>query len=196
MDTVMIKGRLKFYLQTPLYMGILFLVGSLVLMKFDFRLGLIAGVASVIYGLIIYTSFKIMWKHLLGEIVNFAVQYGSVQNRLLSQFQIPYAVMDKEGKLLWMNEKFSELTGKDRRYRKSINSIFNEISRENLERAQAGNFTIQLSYNDKIFDAIMEKIPLSEDSESVVDKDSTRMIIEGVGEITSIMLIDVTERET
>ena len=197
MNNIRIKGRLKYYLQMPLYIGILFLIGSLVLLKLDFRLGILAGIASVIYGIFIYISYRIAWRRLESEIINFAVQYGSVQNRLLGQFQIPYAVMDGEGKLLWMNEKFTELTGKEKTYRKSISSIFNEITRENIERAQAGSFTVQLTFDEHIYDAILEKIPLSDDTkdESVVEKDSKNMTVEGMGEITSIMLIDVTDRE-
>ena len=198
MSNIQIKGRLKAYLQAPLFMGVLFLVGSLILLKISFGLGLFAGIISLVYAVIIYIAYRITWKKLTEEIINFAVQYGTVQNRLLGKFQIPYAVMDGEGKLLWLNERFMELSGKDRSYRKSISSIFPEVTRENIGRIESGSFTVQLTYNDRIYDAILEKIPLdmynTEDFEPVTD--SKKMIIEGVGEITSIMLVDVTERET
>ncbi len=198
MSNIQIKGRLKAYLQAPLFMGVLFLAGSLILLKISFGLGLFAGIISLVYAVIIYIAYRITWKKLTEEIINFAVQYGTVQNRLLGKFQIPYAVMDGEGKLLWLNERFMELSGKDRSYRKSISSIFPEVTRENIGRIESGSFTVQLTYNDRIYDAILEKIPLdmynTEDFEPVTD--SKKMIIEGVGEITSIMLVDVTERET
>ena len=185
------------YLQAPLFIGVLFLVGSLVLLRIDFRVGLCAGILSVIYGVAIYVAYRITWKKLKEEIMNFAVQYGTIQNSLLGKFQIPYAVMDKEGKLLWMNERFMELSGKDRSYRKSISSIFSEITRENIERVDAGSFTIQLTYEDRIYDAILEKIPMngSDQDDEEFFKNGKQMTIEGVGEITSVMLIDVTERE-
>ncbi len=196
-NTIRIKGRLKYYLQTPLYMGVVFLIGALILLRIDFRLGVLAGMASVIYALLIYIAYRVMWKNLEGEIINFAVQYGTIQNRILAQFQIPYAVMDGDGKILWMNERFSQLSGKERTYRKSISSIFNEVTKENIERAQTGSFTVQLSYKDRIYDAILEKILLSDDTkeESIVEKNQKNMVVEGIGRITSIMLIDITDRE-
>ena len=197
MNTIRIKGRLRHYLQIPLYVGVAFLAGSLILLKTNFKIGIIAAVISLIYAILIYILYRITWKKIESEIINFAVQYGSIQNRMLSQFQIPYVVMDGEGKILWMNEKFLALSGKDSTYRKSISSIFSEITRENIERAEAGSFTVQLTYEDRIYDAILEKIPLSDDTkdESVVEKDSRKMEIEGFGEITSLVLIDVTDRE-
>ncbi|MCR5097624.1 MAG: DHH family phosphoesterase [Lachnospiraceae bacterium] len=197
MNTIQIKGRLKAYLQAPLYMGVLFLAGSLILLKVNFRLGLFAGIVSLCYAVAIYIAYRITWKKLTDEIINFAVQYGTVQNRLLGKFQLPYAVMDGEGKILWMNERFMELSGKDRSYRKSISSIFSEVTRENIGRIESGSFTVQLTYNDRIYDAILEKLPLDEYTEDYTPiTDSKKMIIEGIGEITSIMLVDVTERET
>ena len=197
MDTIQIKGRLKYYLQIPLYMGIVFLIGSLILMSINFKLGMITGSVSVIYATLIYVAYRITWRRIANEIVNFAVQYGTVQNRLLNKFQIPYAVMDGEGKLLWMNERFMELSGREKSYRKSISSIFAEITRESIERVDTGSFIIQITYEDRIYDAILEKIPLKEAlaEGKEDDNDKEKMVIEGVGEITSVMLIDVTERE-
>ena len=178
-------------------MGLIFLIGSLVLLNIDFRVGALAGMASVIYGTVIYIAYRITWRRLSDEIVSFAVQYGTIQNRIIDKFQLPYAVMDSDGKLLWMNERFMELSGKDKHYRKSINSIFNEVTRENIERAHTGSFIVQLTYQDRIYDAILEKIQLSDDTkeESVVSKDKKGIAVEGVGDITTIMLIDVTDRE-
>ncbi len=197
MNNIQIKGRLKAYLQAPLLLGVLFLAGSLILLRIDFKMGLISGIVSLVFAVLIFIAYRITWKKLSAEIINFAVEYGTVQNRLLGKFQLPYAVMDGEGKILWLNERFVELSGKDRSYRKSISSIFPEVTRENIGRIEAGSFTVQLTYNDRIYDAILEKIPLdeynTEDFEPV--KDSKKMIIEGIGEITSIMLVDVTERE-
>ena len=48
---------------------------------------------------------------LANEIINFATQYATVQKKLLNEFEIPYALLDYTGKILWVNERFSELTG-------------------------------------------------------------------------------------
>lgn len=61
---------------------------------------------------------------LANEIINFATQYATVQKKLLNEFEIPYALLDYTGKILWVNERFSELTGVGRNYHKSITTLF------------------------------------------------------------------------
>ena len=64
----------------------------------------------------------------LGEMITFAAQYGQVQKQLMSDFGLPYAVTDENGRLLWFNEAFAQISGKDKhQYHKSIESIFPEI---------------------------------------------------------------------
>ena len=63
---------------------------------------------------------------LINELVNFATQYGTVQKQLLNDFEIPYALLDYNSRFLWMNEKFTEITGKDKNYHKSVTTVFPE----------------------------------------------------------------------
>ena len=49
---------------------------------------------------------------------NSATQYAKEQKKLLNEFEIPYALLDYTGKILWVNERFSELTGVGRNYHK------------------------------------------------------------------------------
>ena len=51
---------------------------------------------------------------LIDELINFATQYGLVQKQLLNEFEIPYALVDYNAKVLWVNEQFTEVTGKTR----------------------------------------------------------------------------------
>jgi hypothetical protein len=57
---------------------------------------------------------------LIDELINFATQYGLVQKQLLNEFEIPYALVDYNAKFLWVNEQFTEVTGKDKKYHKSV----------------------------------------------------------------------------
>lgn len=48
------------------------------------------------------------------ELISFATQYSSVQKRLLNEFEVPYALLEYSGKILWVNDKFAELMGVDK----------------------------------------------------------------------------------
>ena len=68
----------------------------------------------VLYVIIVLISNRRNRPLLINELVNFATQYGTVQKQLLNDFEIPYALLDYNSRFLWMNEKFTEITGKDK----------------------------------------------------------------------------------
>ncbi len=66
------------------------------------------------------------------------------KKKLLNEFEIPYALLDYTGKILWVNERFSELTGVGRNYHKSITTLFSNITREFLQKHEdAQDITIE-----------------------------------------------------
>lgn len=56
------------------------------------------------------------------------------QKKLLEEFEIPYALLDHDGKILWLNQNFSEVTGKDKTYHKTINGIFPALTKELIQK--------------------------------------------------------------
>ena len=43
---------------------------------------------------------------IMKDLVEFAAQYGIVQNTLLRELSIPYAILLDDGKAIWMNDEF------------------------------------------------------------------------------------------
>lgn len=54
----------------------------------------------------------------INELITFATEYGQVQKHLIQELALPYAVMDSQGKLLWVNKEFTKSQGR-------IHSIIN-----------------------------------------------------------------------
>ena len=97
---------------------------NIVIYMDDILSGVMFSIFTAIYfvvSLIVYVRNKPV---LVNELINFATQYGTVQRQLLNEFEIPYALLDYNAKILWVNEQFTELTGKDKKYHKSITTIF------------------------------------------------------------------------
>ena len=69
-------------------------------------------VLTAVYGLIAWLLCVSVQKDIFGEMVTFATQYGQIQKKLLKNFCIPYALLDENGRLIWMNEAFLDVTGK------------------------------------------------------------------------------------
>ena len=97
------------------------------------------------------------------EIINFATQYATAQNQMLDNFKVPHALLDMDGKILWVNQEFEKLTGKDKGYHKTIFSIFPMISKERLQSEDNANFLIK--WEDKIFRGETNRIYLNQKTE-------------------------------
>jgi c-di-AMP phosphodiesterase-like protein len=93
------------------------------------RAGLLVSCGLVLYMILIFAIYGRQKENMLNDLVTFAAQYGQIQRQLIMDLSLPYAISDDRGRLLWFNDAFAELTGKDRKsYRKSIAGIFNGLS--------------------------------------------------------------------
>ncbi len=189
MDNIYLRGKLKLYYLTPLYLMGVFFLCSFGLFLYDQKLACILTAITGIAWLVILIILWVSKRRLEQEMISFATQYGTVQRSLLEHFQLPYALMDAGGKLLWLNERFCELTGKARNYRKSVTSIFSEITRESLDRQEADSFEYSVRYNDRAYRVLVSRLYFD-----LEDRPDAMIRIEAeASQLFSCMVFDETE---
>lgn len=162
---IRLKGKLRVYLCLPLCLTIPLVLADIGLFFYDVKAGAVLSAFTVIYFAAAFCLYTYNKPQLTNEVINYATQYGTVQKRLLNEFEIPYALLDYSGKVLWVNEQFSELTGVDGRYHKSIVTLFPMFTREFLQKSEApqsihiekNERTFRVSLNRIYFDTIMEQ---------------------------------------
>lgn len=125
-------GKMKIYMQWPVWMTILLLLGCIPMFTISVKAGCFMVILTVFYAVVAWLLCAGSQKDILGELITFATHYGQIQKKLLKQFYIPYALMDENGRLIWMNEAFMEMTGKTKDFHKSITSIFPQITKESF----------------------------------------------------------------
>lgn len=125
-------GKMAVYMQWPLWLIILLMLGTVGMFFISVKAGIFMLVLTAVYGLIAWLLCVSVQKDIFGEMVTFATQYGQIQKKLLKNFCIPYALLDENGRLIWMNEAFLDVTGKMKDYHKSITTIFPQITRESF----------------------------------------------------------------
>lgn len=164
-----LKGRLRNYLYLPLYLTILLLLLNIPVYFLNRKAGAVVTVFTVIYFMCVFLLSLRYKPALTREMINFATQYATVQKKLLDDFEVPYALLDTNGRILWTNKRFTEVTGKGKEYHKSIFSIFPTITKEQLIKEEdEANFRIE--WEDKIFRAETNRIyfeTMTEDSDIV-----------------------------
>ena len=152
------KGKLWLHFNWPFIIGLVFVAGNISVYFYDAKCGMAVSAFLVVF--LLATLAMSVWsgKYIVNEIVNFATQYSTVQKQLLNEFQIPYALLDGTGKVLWMNEKFEEMTGVDKKYHKSITGIFPALTKEAIYRAEEIS-DIRFEHEDKLLRASFTHIP-------------------------------------
>lgn len=155
---IKIKGQLKFYMQWPFILTVLLMVMDVLVFTVNVKAGALVSIFLAAYILIVVFLYFHSRAAIMNELISFATQYGQVQKVLLKEFIVPYALLDYNGKLLWMNDSFAALSGKNRRYRKSVSSVFPELTKEKLPQEERAEVTFQ--YEEKDYKAVMRTIPI------------------------------------
>jgi c-di-AMP phosphodiesterase-like protein len=187
-STIKLRGKLRTYMYLPMLLTLLLVIMNIVIYTRDTTSGMMFSGFVVVYFLIMLFSYNRNKPALANEMINFATQYGMVQKHLLNEFEIPYALIDYNAKFLWVNEAFTEITGKDKKYHKSVMTIFPTLTKELLQRSEPVE-TLNLTLNDRYYRVSLKRIyfdSMTQDSTIVSMDDSNEYL-------TAMYLFDETE---
>lgn len=160
-NKIKLKGRLKRYVQTSLYLGFLLVIVNLVVYLINVPAGLIVTCFALLYFAVVLSLQFYNKPVIMNELVSFATQYGQVQKVLLRELEIPYAILDESGHIVWTNEAFERTVHKEKGYRKSITSLFPSITKEKLPEKE--EFTeMDILFEGSNYVAKMRKISMRE----------------------------------
>mgnify|MGYP005758734785 FL=1 len=175
------------YVRWPLYLTIL-LVGMCVsIYLISPGGGVVASFFTAVYIMIAAALYLRNRSAIYTELVSFATQYGQIQKTLLKDLAIPYALMGVDGKLIWMNREFMNVTGKGRRYNRSINTIFPELNPGLFPTVEIPDVSVDLQYGDGDYRVEMKLISVDYalEGEELVEDAMDRLI--------AVYLFDTTE---
>ena len=183
-------GKMKIYMQWSLWMTLLLVLATIAIFTISVKAGLFMSVVVVVYFCIAWMLCGGSQNDIFGELITFATQYGQIQKKLLHNFIIPYALLDENGRLLWMNEAFMEVTGKTKEYHKSITTIFSQITRESF--ADEDEDTIleyHVTYEERFYKAQVQQISFKDLEEA----DGIKELEEYTQHLMAVYLFDETE---
>lgn len=129
-----VEGLYNRYRQVPLY-----LIGMFCLMTvFMYFAGIGAGVMATVFTIIYSTISIIVYLRMISlskdRYVEFAMEHGKMQKELIKEFPVPYALLDEDGKVVWVNDEFSRITETSKRKLMKLNivQVFEEVTEESL----------------------------------------------------------------
>ena len=189
MNHIEFKGRLGKYFLLPQIMTIVFAVGTIYLFTVNRQLGLASALITILYFIVSVGIYHANRRAFSEELINFATSYGTMQKEFLDRFQLPYALLDANGRFLWQNQRFCQVTGHDKYYSKSITAIFPEITRELLDKNLDDFFEIRVPFGEQVFNVQVQRVPFGQ------QEGEDRLITAGSGmdQVITVLLLDETE---
>lgn len=156
-----LKGQLKRFMQWPLFLTLLLCVVNVPVYLLNVKAGLVMTAGILVYFALAMILFRYNKPLIFKELTAFASGYEQVQQRMLDQMQLPYVILDTDGKILWGNQAFEALVGLEGQRQKAIEGIFPELD---FAKFPGGDEIVDVmcSYEEKDYKVVLRRISLAD----------------------------------
>ena len=187
---IQLKGQLRLYMQWPAIMSVLLLAMNVWIYKIDHRAGFIMLIFVLIYMLIVGALYFFNRAVILRDLVEFSAQYGVVQNTLLKELSVPYALLMEDGRILWVNDEFNAIFEGEGKVSGSLAKYIPEINRSLFPKKEDQKVQREVRYEDREYLAELRKISVKgfSDSEQLMQMPKEQEYF------IAVHMQDVTER--
>ena len=163
---IRVKGQLRTYMQWPAILGI-FLIGMNVwIYRMDHKAGLVMSAFVLLYIIMAVLLYVYTRTMLMKELVEFATQYGIVQNTLLKELAVPYAILLDDGKVIWMNNQFLKILGGKIKGDAYLSKYLPELNRSVFPQEENDIVHMDVYYNERQYQAELRKVSVEGFSET------------------------------
>ncbi len=167
----------------------LFLLGlTAAVLYVDTLAGVIVGGFTIVLYLTVLVMDLYFRPKVLMELLDFAKKYGGIEQNMLQDFPVPYAVVQPDGRLLRMNNRMRELTGKGDTYHGNILTLFPEISAAHFPLGDEER-ELEIDHEDRKYRVSLKRVSIGE----IVDDSEIVERLSGECFVVAVCLFDITE---
>lgn len=196
---IKLQGSLLNYIKVPVFFNIVWLISAVLAFIIDIRAGVLMSFVVLIYIAVttaIYFKFK---PNIMKTLVEFGAEYSQVQRQMLHELEVPYGLLESDGKVLWTNTQMDLLfTGKNVRY-KQITSLFQDFKPEYLEFDEKGRNEFKIKIDAGVYSVVLKNFKMREeegiDSFDTMAADSGNLISMYMFDETKIQQLEKENRE-
>ncbi|MGC4018592.1 MAG: DHH family phosphoesterase [Muricomes sp.] len=183
-----LKGQLRMYMQWPMIMTVLLFAMNIWIYRIDKKAAIIMSVFIIIYVVIAGGLYFYNRSLILADLVQFSNQYKGVENTLLKELAIPYAIILEDGRIIWQNDSFSEVVGEKRRG-KYLNKLIPELNQGTFPKTGTDHIELELTYKDRDYQVELRRVSL----EGFSGSEQLLQIPEDKEYFIAVYMKDVTE---
>ncbi|MCQ2519675.1 MAG: DHH family phosphoesterase [Lachnospiraceae bacterium] len=165
---VKIKGKIRGYLYAVLGLGVLLILVDIYTFFESLKAGLLLAAFIAVYFAVVLILLYKNSPSLVYELISFATQYGQIQKQLLKALDLPHAILDENGEIIWTNTAFDKVVGDSKGISKSIHHIFPEITLNMLPDGvdDFNENEFELNYNYGEYLCKLKKVSVKEMAEN------------------------------
>ena len=124
------------------------------------------GVFVLVYAACVTVMYFYSKSLVLADMVEFAAQYSVVQNTLLKELSIPYAILQSDGKIIWTNTQFDDVLGEEKRKDAYLSRYIPELNRSAFPKEEGETVNLEFGYKDKDYQAEIQYVSVEDFNES------------------------------
>ncbi|MCD8120022.1 MAG: DHH family phosphoesterase [Lachnospiraceae bacterium] len=157
---IKIKGAIRRSMLFSIAACIVLLLAGIFSFPASRQVGITLACVSVVFLIIAIVMYFSSKPILVREMVSFATEYAQVQRKILEEMAIPYGLLDRNGRIMWMNHELTGLLPKATKNKSTITTFMPEITKESLGMEQ-DEVTITIHYEEDIFRAVLKKVDMT-----------------------------------
>ena len=148
-------------MQWPFWLTVLLLFTVLGIYVIDKDAAGIMLLFTGVYFIIALILFVFKRPYIMGELVRFAAEHGQVQHTFVKELDIPYGIIDIDGRLVWANNELKDIVKFEKTARKSVQDIFEDLSLEQLPTVEE-DVTLHIVHGRKNYRVLMRLLDMSD----------------------------------
>lgn len=176
------------YMSWPLIMTVLLAAVDIWVFVIDKRAGFIMSVFILIYLAIASGLYFYNRSLILADLIQFSAQYKGIENTLLKELAVPYAITLEDGRILWANDAFSALA-EGQRKEKYLNRLIPELYPGMYPKDDMEHVEMEVTYRDRDYQVELRRVSLQGFSQ----KEELLQIPEEEEFFVAVSMKDVTE---
>ena len=146
---VQLNGQLKFYIQLPVYMATMLITISIGCFVADTKSGAIMLTLSLVFALMVGFLHYFNRSLVLTDIMEFASTYGDVQNTILKELKVPYAILMEDGRIVWMNHQFEKVIHESNDGESFIHKYIPLLTKDQFPKYENDVIQKEIKYDEK-----------------------------------------------
>lgn len=156
-----LKRRVQLIILLPVVLALGLLGATIYLNGISSQMGVIAVALLILFIIVILILYFTLLPELSSVLVDYSLEQGKIQKELLHELEIPYAILDIDGHIMWANNMFHDTIGvaHNKRIKKPVDSYFSELMPEIIDGSESVD--INVDYNDRKYKASIKRIDMS-----------------------------------